>query len=93
MITVNHLYQRNEAYILRHQMAEACILAVVQGGISILQLYFNIVRHKERSPVAQVFIEFGEIDMNAGQVEIAKMQVIIGNRKESVAQVIRLRIT
>ena len=69
MITVNHLYQRNEAYILRHQMAEACILAVVQGGISILQLYFNIVRHKERSPVAQVFIEFGEIDMNAGQVE------------------------
>lgn len=41
MITVNHLYQRNEAYILRHQMAEACILAVVQGGISILQLYFN----------------------------------------------------
>lgn len=93
MITVNHLYQRNEAYILRHQMAEACILAVVQGGISILQLYFNIVRHKERSPVAQVFIEFGEIDMNAGQVEIAKMQVIIGNRKESVAQVIRLRVT
>lgn len=93
MITVNHLYQRNEAYILRHQMAEACILAVVQGGISILQLYFNIVRHKERSPVAQVFIEFGEIDMNAGQVEIAEMQVIIGNRKELVAQVIRLRIT
>lgn len=93
MITVNHLYQRNEAYILRHQMAKACILAVVQGGISILQLYFNIVRHKERRPVAQVFIEFGEIDMNAGQVEIAKMQVIIENRKEPVAQVIRLRIT
>ena len=93
MITVNHFYQRNEAYILRRQMAEACILAVVQGGISILQLYFNIVRHKERSPVAQVFIEFGEIDMNASQVEIAEMQVIIGNRKEPVAQVIRLRIT
>ena len=90
---MNHFYQWNETDIIGYQMTETRILAVVQGGISVLQYFFYIIRHKKRGAVAQVFVELGEINMNTGQVEITKMKIGIRDGQQPVTQIFRLGIT
>ena len=78
-IAMNNINERLKTSIGYFHILEHCILLVIEGGVAIRQTRLNIRRYQKRSPIPQLGIKLGEIDVNARQVEVAEVDVTIGN--------------
>ena len=56
------------------------------------QSFFNIIRDKERGTIAKVFVEFGEEDVDACKIKIAKVNIQVGDVLKPRTQIGRLGV-
>lgn len=92
MIFVDKLYDGCNAFIGYWHVAEAGVLGVEPPGATCFKALLYIIRNKEPGSVAQAIIEFGEVDVDARQVEVAKVQIVVVYLPEPCHQVGRLRV-
>ena len=60
-------------------MAEFWILVVVSRCRTMLDELFYVWRNEERGTCAEVFLKCCKEDMDAGEVEITEMDVLVGD--------------
>ena len=58
-------------------MAEFWVLVVVSLCRTMLYALFYVLRNEERGACAEVFLKFCKEDMDAGEVEIAEVDVLV----------------
>ena len=95
LTAVNQLNQRQDTQVGDIHLSETRkldIIAFTASGAQ--QTILDIVRDEEgRALRPQMRKEFRKEDLNARQVEIAEMNIVIGNRLQPVHQILRLRLT
>lgn len=60
-------------------MVEFWVLIVVSLCRTMLYALFYVLRNEERCACAEVFLKFCKEDMDAGEVEIAEVDVLVGD--------------
>ena len=79
---MNHIDQRLKADIRYCHILEFSILLIVKRSIAFGQSFLDIRWHQEGRPITQMGIKLRKINMNSCQIEIAKMNVMIGNAEK-----------
>ena len=79
---MNHIDQRLKAEIRYCHIPESGILLIVKRSIAFGQSFLDIRWHQEGRPITQMGIKLRKIDMNSCQIEIAEMNVTIGNAEK-----------
>ena len=60
-------------------MAEFLVLVVVSLCRSMLYALFYVLRNEKRGTCTEVFLKFCKEDMDASEVEIAEVDVLVGD--------------
>ena len=73
-------------------MAEFLVLIVVSLCRTMLYALFYVLRNEKRGACTEVFLKFCKKDMDASEVEITEMDVLVEDGLQPCTQVGRLRV-
>ena len=90
MIFIDQINQRLQIFVQTMKPMELAILGIIPNRRTLRQPLFNVRGNQERGTVTKIFLEFCQENIDARQVEVTKMNLVVGNSLQPLTKVGRL---